>query len=406
MSLQSIQNFWQSNNCQLYKLSLAMVFGFPIAPTVILVGGFIGHKLAPSGSLATLPVAVVIIGSFAGIIPANFISNKIGRKLSFVFSTLYAQLACVIAIVALYQEHFFLFNFSCFMLGNALSFIHQYRFAAVELLPSSQSATAISKILIGGVFGGIIAPIFANQGAFLFSQDFVGSFLCLCLMNFLAFLVLLSYKHKKVKQDKQEVNTTNRSLLKIITQAKFISAVLVAAFGYGLMSLLMTAAPLSMKNIYNIQLPIVALVIQTHLIAMYLPSLFSGLVVKKIGVFKFICLGFFLNFISYAVGYFNQLTIGFWIALFFLGVGWNFLFVGGTYLLTKSYYPAERFKVQATNDFIVFGIQALGSLSSGFLLFYFNWRILNQISFFILATVLVFFLMLLFFNKRFNLKIN
>lgn len=389
-----------SNQAQLYKLVLAMIFSFPIVPTVILVGSFVGKKLSSNPSLATLPIAVVIVGTVLGIIPANLISKKIGRKLAFLVGAIYAQIACLIAVFAIYQEVFLLFNIAVFMLGNSVSFVHQYRFAAVELMPSSKSASAISSILVGGILGGVLGPYLANLNNDLLAVEYAGSFISLAGLNFITFLILLSYKHKQYNEPKQTIVKTERNLTQIITQPKFIIAVLVSAFGYGLMSLLMTAVPLSMKHSYNFDLSTITFVVQSHIFAMYIPSLFSGFVLKKIGVFNFVILGFVFNLASYIVGQTNQQIIGFWLSLFLLGIGWNFLFIGGTYLVTKTYHPNEKFKTQALNDFLVFGIQAIAALSSGLILYFFSWSILNKTAMGILFFVLIIFLV----NKMFEIK--
>ncbi len=384
-----------SGNFQLYKLVVAMMFSFPTAPIVILVGGFVGRQISPLPALATLPIALTVVGTVSGIIPANLLMQKIGRKKSFVFASFYSIAASLIAVFSISQSLFWLFLISTFMLGGGIAFVHQYRFAAVELLPSNKSQIAISRILIGGIVGGILGPYLANISVNLLSVEFAGCFLILAIMHLLAFCVLLTYKHPTIKKDFSD-QKTKRSLLEIIKQPLCIVAILTAAFGYALMSLLMTAAPLSMKHSHNFDLSAVTFVIQIHLASMFVPSLFSGAVLQKIGAFRFIIIGFLFNIASYITGYVtdysSQKFFGFLVSLFCLGIGWNFLFVGGTYLLTKTYRAEERFKVQAFNDFFIFGIQALASLSSGLLLYYSNWAFLNQIAFFVLIAVASFFL--------------
>ena len=281
------------------------------------------------------------------------------------------------------------------MLGNGVSFVHQ-PLPAVELsLPSNQSQIAISRILVGGIVGGFLGPYLANISVNWLAAEFAGCFLVLTILQLCSFCVLLTYKQPILKKKVQHTKT-QRGLLEIVKQPLCIMAILVAAFGYALMSLLMTAAPLSMKHSHSLELSEVTFVIQIHLLAMFVPSLFSGYILQKIGAFRFIIFGFFFNIASYFIGYGNQSFLGFLISLLCLGIGWNFLFVGGTYLLTKTYQSEERFKVQAFNDFCVFGIQALASLSSGLLLYYSSWGFLNQMAFFILIVIAIVFL---FFQK-------
>ena len=380
---------FQERSFQCYKLMLAMMLGFPIIPTIILMGGFIGTKISPYPSLVTLPIACAILGNVMGIIPANFFMQKFGTKLGFLYGNFHAMLFTLLAIFSIYQESFFVFCFSCFALGNSVSFVHQYRFEAASLIPEN-TVKAISLVLIGGIGGGILGPYLAKQSMNLFAIEFAGCFVILLVMNFCSFLILLTYRPAFVeKQESQKEKS--RALSKIITQPLFIISVLIAAFGYGLMALLMTAAPLSMKHDSQIHINLVTVVIQTHLVAMYLPSLRSVWFIKKLGITKFIIGGILLNYLSYITGYLFQNFIGFLISLFLLGIGWNFLFVGGTYLVVKSYSKVEKFKAQACNDFFVFSVQAMGTLFSGTLLYYFSWQMLNIISFIIISFIFLIF---------------
>lgn len=375
---------------QCYKLMLAMALGFPIIPTIILVGGFIGSQLSPIPSLSTLPIALSILGNVAGIIPANFLMQKFGRKFGFLFGTVYAQVFSIFAIFAIQQSSFELFCLSAFALGNSTSFVHQYRFAAAELLPENTSK-AISIVLVGGIFGGVLGPYFAKLSIHLMTIEFTGCFLILALLNFCSFLILLSYKKNILSGNQNNQKENPRNLTTIISQPLFLLAVLIAAFGYGLMALLMTAAPLSMKQDFEFSISLITLVLQTHLLAMYLPSLWSSYFIKKLGITLFITGGFVLNYISYFIGYNFQNFYGFLLALFFLGVGWNFLFVGGTYLVVKTYRSSEKFKIQAINDFVIFGVNALGAFFSGTLLYYFSWQWLNIFSCIIISAVVLLF---------------
>lgn len=376
---------------QCYKLMAAMILGFPIIPTIILMGGFIGSKLSPIASLTTLPIATAILGNVIGIIPANLLTKKFGRKIGFIFGTLYSQVFSLFAVFAIYQESFWFFCLSTFALGNSISFVHQYRFAAAEFLPEN-TAKAVSIVLTGGIFGGILGPYIAKKSMNMLAVEFAGCFLLLCGMSFLSFLILLTYRAIPSSKKQESQTEKPRPLFKIISQPLFLIAVLVAAFGYGLMALLMTAAPLSMKQDFQINITLVTFVIQVHLVAMYLPSLWSSYLLKKLGITTFIIGGFVLNYLSYTTGYFFQNFYGFLLSLLLLGIGWNFLFVGGTYLVLKSYKPSEKFQAQAFNDFFVFGVQALGALCSGSLLYYLSWQWLNIFSTIILTSILVLFL--------------
>ena len=178
-----------------------MMFSFPTAPIMILVGGFVGSKLAFNPEFSTLPIALVVVGTVSGIIPATFLMKKIGRKKGFVGASFYSSMASFLAVIAIYQGWFWLFLLSAFMLGNGVSFVHQYRFAAVELLPSNRSQIAISRILVGGIVGGFLGPYLANISVNWLAAEFAGCFLVLAILHLLAACVLLTYKQPVIKKD-------------------------------------------------------------------------------------------------------------------------------------------------------------------------------------------------------------
>ena len=333
-----------------------------------------GIKIAPSADLATLPIAIQIIGIASAAIPASFLMSKIGRKLGFLFGTLLGISATLLAAYAICLESFILFVTASFFIGNYIAFLQQFRFAVAESVSQEEVPRSLSILMLAGIVAALLGPEVGRR----FSEVgglplYVGSFLGLALMLSISFLILLLfYKNTNVEMPNSGIG--KRSLSEIFKQPRLILAITAAAISYSIMSLLMTATPLSMHEIDQYSLDATTRVLQTHILAMYVPSLFSGILITRFGAFNIIKAGLTLMATCLAIGWGKPEFIHYLGTLIFLGVGWNFLFLGGTTLLTQSYNRSERFKVQAVNDFIVFGLQAVGSLSAGFLLITAGWN--------------------------------
>lgn len=355
----------------LVALTLAQAFAQTGAPIVILVGGIIGTAIAPEG-LATLPIAMMIIGTAATTIPAALLMSRIGRKPGFLFAAAYASAAGWLAAYAVANSHFWLFCVATFLIGSHIAFVQQYRFAVAESVSPARVGPAISILMLAGVGAAYMGPEVGNQlHDWLEWGEFTGSFVGLSGLMMCAFVCLLFVPASVV--NRVEADAAPRPLSLIAMQPLFILAVSAAVVGYAIMSFIMTATPVSMHTVEHFSLDDTTWVIQSHIVAMFLPSLFSGVLIARFGAIRIICVGLALMFGCVAIAWVDRSLMHYWWALVLLGIGWNFLFIGGTTLLTQTYVLAERFKVQALNDFLVFGCQAVAAVGSGLVLTNLGW---------------------------------
>ena len=357
----------------LIVLTFAQCFGQTAAPILVLLGGIVGAQIAPSIDWATLPIAIQISGIAFATLPASYLMSKVGRKAGFLAGTALAIFASLFAAFAIYQQSFTLFCIASFLIGNYIAFLQQFRFAVADSVPNEQIPKCLSFLMLAGIVAALLGPEVARRFSVIEGlPDYVGSFLGMAAMLTVSFLILLAF-YKKTTFEKQDQFSAARPLGKIFRQPTLILAIASAAVGYSVMSLIMTATPLSMHEMDLHSLEETTRVIQSHILAMYVPSFFSGFLISWLGVKRIIQAGFALMIVCIFIGWGQPDFISYWGTLVFLGVGWNFLFLGGTTLLTQSYRASERFKVQAVNDFLVFGLQALGSLSAGILLASIGW---------------------------------
>ncbi len=358
------------------------------ASVVVLLGGIIGSELAPSPALATLPISLMIVGAALFAIPAAMLMEKIGRRRGFMAGSTLAGLAALLAAYAVAWESFGLFCIATLFLGANGAFAQQYRFAAAESVAPRNAGRAVSFVLLGSILAGFFGPELAKRTKdWLGAGAYVGPFVSLALVYGFVTLLLFLLKDVAVRED--ESVGTERPLGEIAAQPSFLVALLAGAVSYAAMSFVMTATPIQLHNVEGYSLDQTAWVIQSHIIAMYLPYLFTGLLLERLGMLRAMLVGVAGLFASVALAVLARDLVHYWGALVLLGVGWSFLFVGATLLLTHSYRPAERFKAQAANDFIIFGVQAVASLSAGAVLYNADWDLLNLIVVPFLGLVLV-----------------
>ncbi len=350
-------------------------------PLVVLVGSFIGSRLAPDPTWSTLPLSVMIIGVAASTIPASLIMKRWGRKKGFIGATLVSSIACLGATYTIIIENFWLFCVAMAVIGANLAFTQQYRFAAAESVDSQFTSKAVSLVLLGGIVAGFLGPELGKQTRDWFVNiPYAGSFIGLAILYVLnAVLLFFFFQDTDTASARRSVDHS-RPLIKIVTQPIYVVAVMAGAIAFGVMSLIMTATPINMHDICGFSLDDTTFVIQSHFVGMFLPSLFTGQLIKRWGVLQVMTIGVVCFLICILLAWFEPSFMGFWWALVLLGIGWNFLFIGGTVLLTETYRPEERFKAQAINDFIVFGVQALASLFAGQLIFTAGWFTLNVLN--------------------------
>jgi MFS family permease len=370
----------------LIVLTLAQCFGQTAAPILVLLGGIVGTQIAPSADLATLPIAIQIIGIASAAIPASYLMAKAGRKAGFLAGSTLGICAALLAAWAIYQQSFILFIIASFLIGNYIAFMQQFRFAVAESVPGELVPRALSILMLAGISAAFLGPEIGQRFSDIEGLPlYVGSFLGMAVMLSISFaILLLFFRNSSFEMPNHSSDT--RPMGQIFKQPKIILAIAAAAMGYSIMSLVMTATPVSMHEFDNYSLDETARVIQSHILAMYIPSFFSGVLISRLGVSKVIWAGLVLMLMCVFIGWGEPEFLNYWVALVFLGVGWNFLFLGGTTLLTQNYRSSERFKVQAVNDFVVFGLQAIGSLSAGVLLATIGW---NGVMAFVLPALLL-----------------
>lgn len=361
-----------------WTLTIAQAFMMSLNSLNVFAGGIIGNRIAPSSNLATLPVASIIVGTALATVPLTFAMKKLGRKRTFLLVAGYSFAISLIASYAISIEHFYLFSFCTFLLGVTSACIMQFRFASMESVNSDQIPKAASYVLLGGIAAAYIGPEVALFGKDILPSEFAGSFLLLGGLFVLGFLVLLRYENTISPAD--EVVAEPRRMSVIAKQWSFWVAILGATIGYAVMAFIMTATPVSMHVMDGHSLNITKSVIQSHIVAMFLPSLITGHLIKKLGVSKVMILGLISYIACIAFAYAGHFVHNYWAALILLGIGWNFLFVAGTTLLPQTHTSSERFKVQAFNEFFLFSSQAIASLSAGWVVFEFGWEVLLTVA--------------------------
>jgi len=375
-------------NKNLWLLILSQIFAFTAAPVTVFLSGIIGSKFSPIKSLATLPMALSIVGIAIFAIFASKVMSIIGRRAGFMFASIGSSLSSLLAAYSIIIESFILFNFACFLLGAGVAFSHQYRFAAVETVKKDMAPKAISIILLAGIGSAIIGPNAANFSKEIIAEHlYAGSYIVLAALTLTSTIFLLFYKdgHKPNNINKK----TSRSYLELISQPRFLQALIASAFAYAVMAFLMTATPISMHVMEKISLTKTGLVIQLHIAAMFLPSLVTGNLIRKFGHSKIMYGGVALFSITILTSFFDQNFTNYLIALVFLGFGWNFLFISGTSLLVLSYRENEKFKAQGFNDLIVYSIQATASLSAGVFLTLTSWKTMNLVCIIFLVLIIL-----------------
>ena len=359
------KNVWILTACLALFMSLSVFMLF--------VGGIIGSALAPLKSLSTLPVATIVVGTAISVIPAIRLMSIFGRKKVFLSSCIYTILLIGLCIFSIINKSFYLFCFASFCLGGSVAVMQQFRFAAIESVELKQRPQATAVVLLGGLVSAFLGTEIATLGKDYFDTDFVGSFVILSLLFIIAFILM--YFFKPAEKFKQQIDNSKRSLMDIVKQGPFIVAVCAATTGYVVMSFVMTATPVSMHIMDGFSLHHTKSVLQAHVIAMFLPSLFTAYIVKYLGLTRMMILGVIFFFASVIIAYSSHALSNYWWSLVLLGLGWNLLFIGGTNLLPRSYNENEKFKVQSINDFLVFGLQAFAALSAGWFVFNFSWEV-------------------------------
>ena len=365
-------------NRNLSLLISSQVFGFTAANVTVFLSGIIGSQLSTIKSLATFPPSIYVVGIAISTIFAAKVMSIIGRRLGFVLASIGSSLACLLAAYSIFINSFIIFSFSCFLLGTGMAFIHQYRFAAAETVEKDKAPKAVSMLLLAGIVSAFIGITLANKTKDLISDHvYVGSYIALACLTIMPAIFLSFYKNSKIINKNNSTYSNVRTYKEFVSDPKFLQAMVAATFGYVVMAFLMTATPISMHYVHKLSVDKVGLVIQFHVLGMFLPSLFTGNLIKRFGFSNIMYLGVFFYALTISLSLFEPTFINYFASLIFLGIGWNFLYISGTSLLVTTYNEQEKFKAQGFNDLIVFSATAIGSLSAGILISLLSWKIVN-----------------------------
>ena len=341
---------------------------------LITLGGIVGREFAPTAALATLPLSLLVVGVAVATVFASWTMARIGRARGFACGAVIGCGGSACAIVALNGGSFALFCGAALLVGAANAFAQQYRFAAAESVSAESAGLAVSITLAGSLIGAVLGPELAARGEFwVEGARFSGTFVAVGGCYLFAAVLLLGLRAPSVSMPTAAAAGA-RPLRAIARNRTFIVAVLGAAAGYGVMTFVMTAAPLAMHVADGHTVAQTATVIQAHVLGMFAPSLVTGVIMARFGIRPVMLAGAVILGLSVAAGFAGREVMHYGASMLALGVGWNFLFVGGTTLLTTAHRPEERFRVQAFNDFTVFGISAAGSLGAGAVMQLYGWN--------------------------------
>lgn len=355
-------------------LLVAQMVAITATISLVTLGGIVGHLLAPTPALSTLPLSLFVVGTAIATVPAAWLMSKIGRAWGFAGGAFLGLVGALVSVGAMATANFPLFCLGSVFVGFSAAFSQQYRFAAAESVAEPYAAQAVSVILLGSIAGAMLGPEFAVRGEFwVDGAPFAGTFMAVAASYVLAGALLLMLRDAG-PQGSAPVTGEVRPLRHMVGRWVFVVPVLGAAVGQGVMVFVMTAAPLAMHVGDGHPLGSAAAVVQAHVLAMYIPSLFTGALVSRFGAVRVMLVGTAIFSVMVMVGFLGREVLHYGVSMVALGVGWNFLFIGGTTLLATAHRPSERFRAQAVNDFGVFGFSAIGSLSAGVVIQLFGWN--------------------------------
>jgi len=369
-----------------FRLAVAQALAGANSSVTYATGAVIGNTLAPSKALATLPISVFVVGMAVSTLPAGMIARRYGRRCAFLAGTASGVLGGLLAAWAIVTGSFWLFSIATFLGGAYAAVVLSFRFAAADCVPPERRARALSAVMAGGVFAGVVGPQLVNYTMDLWPPYmFAATFVAQAAVAVLSALVLFTVQ---IPRPTPAELAGGRPLGVIVRQPRFVIAVICGVVSYTLMNFVMTAAPLAM-HLCGLSQESSNWGLQWHIIAMFGPSFFTGKLITRFGAGRIVGVGLALTGISVAIGLMGIDVVHFWLTLILLGLGWNFGFVGASALVLECHRPEERTRVQSLNDFIVFGTMTLGSFSSGTLLTSYGWDAVLWVSFIPLAAAVV-----------------
>ncbi|MBB1094085.1 MFS transporter [Rhodopseudomonas palustris] len=357
------------------RLAAAQALTGANAAVIFATGSIIGAQLAPDLSLATVPLSMYVVGLAAGTLPTGAIARRYGRRVSFMIGAGCGAITGLLGALAILYGSFALFCVATFLGGLYGAVSQSYRFAAADGASVAYRPKAVSWVMAGGVFAGVLGPQLVQWTMDIWQPYlFAFSYLVQAAVALIAMAVLWSVDAPKPQPADF---AGGRPLLEIVRQPRFIAAAMCGAIAYPMMNLVMTSAPLAMQ-MCGLPLSDSNFGLQWHIVAMYAPSFFTGSLIVRFGAPRVVAFGLVLEALGAAIGLTGITAPHFWATLFVIGVGWNFAFVGASALVLETHMPNEKNKVQAFNDFVVFGMMALGSFLSGQLLANYGWATVNM----------------------------
>ncbi|MBD2460783.1 MFS transporter [Oscillatoria sp. FACHB-1407] len=362
--------------------ALAMTGNIVLFTTAAIVGNI----LAEDKTLATLPLAIQQAATMVATIPASLFMKRVGRQAGFMTGVVIGLIGVSLGAYAIFTGQFILFCLATLLFGVFNGFVTFYRFAAADVAPEGFRSQAIAFVVAGGIIAALAGPSLATGAKDWFEREFAGGFVAIALLQIVS-LALLAAVNIPAALSEQERKAKGRPLGAIVRQPVFIVAVLGSMFGYGVMALVMTATPLAMVS-FSHDFAAAATVIQWHVLGMFVPSIFTGYLIARFGVLNVILSGIVLNAFCFVVNLSGTHILHFGGGLLLLGIGWNFMYVGSTTLLTEAYTPAEKAKTQATHDFLMFAFVAFATFLSGGLLNYWSWAGVNYVGALMMLVVL------------------
>jgi MFS family permease len=352
------------------RLAVAQALGGANSAIIFATGAIVGEMFAPNKALATMPVSIFVVGMALGTLPTGAVAQRHGRRTAFMIGTTFGVLTGLLASIAVLFGSFALFCAATFFGGIYAAVVQSFRFAAADCVGFERRARALSAVMAGGVFAGVLGPQVVNFTMNLWEPYlFAVTYLAQGAIAFLSMAVLAGIKIPPPARSGAE---GGRPLLEIARQPRFIAAAICGTVSYMMMNLVMTSAPLAMK-LCGLPLTASNLGLQWHVVSMFGPSFFTGRLITRFGAPAIVVTGLLLIAAAAGVGLTGIDVPHFWLALILLGVGWNFGFVGASTLVLECHRPEERAKVQSFNDFIVFGSMVIGSFASGGLLTAYGW---------------------------------
>jgi len=362
----------------LVRLAAAQALTGANSAVIFATGSIVGATLAPTISLATVPLSMYVLGLASGTLPTGAISRAYGRRTAFIIGTGCGVATGALGAFAILHASFWLFCCATFLGGLYGAVSQSYRFAAADGASAAFRPKAVSWVMAGGVFAGVLGPQLVQWTMDIWPPYlFAFSFVVQAIVALVAMAVLSGVDALKPAPADMH---GGRPLFQIARQPRFIAAALCGVVSYPMMNLVMTSAPLAMK-MCGLTVSDSNFGIQWHIVAMYGPSFFTGTLISRFGAPRIVAFGLLLEATGATIGLSGITAMHFWATLIVLGVGWNFSFVGASALVLETHRPAERNKVQAFNDFLVFGMMAVGSFSSGQLLANYGWSAVNMVVF-------------------------